>query len=176
MKVQLGKTADFTVKVNKDKVSYQWETRGAYQSKFTAVKNATESTLHVEANERNNGQVYRCVITDADGTAVTSNEAALRIQYQNHTATFVNAETKEVIVTAEAEAFEAKAGLPAGTIVHLPKAVTEKTSKPYSYYTMENETQIPVNLEAVVEGSSASYDTLELFFYVNSDVVVYVNA
>ena len=176
VKVQLGKTADFTVKVNKDKVSYQWETRGAYQSKFTAVKNATESTLHVEANERNNGQVYRCVITDADGTAVTSNEAALRIQYQNHTATFVNAETKEVIVTAEAEAFEAKAGLPAGTIVHLPKAVTEKTSKPYSYYTMENETQIPVNLEAVVEGSSASYDTLELFFYVNSDVVVYVNA
>lgn len=98
----------------------------------------------------------------------------LHIEYQNHTATFVNAETKEVIVTAEAETFEAKAGLPAGTIIRLPKAVTEKATEPYSYYTVENEIQTPLNLEAVVEGSSASYDTLELFFYVDSDVVVYV--
>ena len=176
VKVQLGKTADFSVTVNKDKVSYQWETRGAYQSEFTPVEKATESVLHVDANEKNNGQVYRCVITDVDGTSVTSDEAVLRIEYQNHTATFVNAETKEVIVTAEAETFEAKAGLPAGTIIRLPKAVTEKTAEPYSYYTVENETQIPLNLEAVVEGSSASYDTLELFFYVDSDVVVYVTA
>ena len=174
VKVQLGKTADFSVTVNKDKVSYQWETRGAYQNEFTPVEKATENILHVEANEKNNGQVYRCVITDADGTAVTSDEAVIHIEYQNHTATFVNAETKEVIVTAEAEIFEAKAGLPAGTIIRLPKAVTEKAAESYSYYTVENEIQTPLNLEAVVEGSSASYDTLELFFYVDSDVVVYV--
>ena len=174
MKVQLKEAADFTVLVNKEKVSYQWETRGAYQDEFVPVKDATESTYHVEANEKNKDQVFRCVITDTDGTKITSEEAVLHIKYQNHTATFVNAQTKEIMITAEAENFEAKAGLPAGTIVRLPKTVTEKTSKPYSYYTIANGTQIPVNLEAVVEGASASYDTLEMFFYVTADVVVYV--
>ena len=171
MQVQPGEAAEFTVKVNKDKVTYQWETRGAYQSEFTAVKDAVESTLHVTADTKNNGQVYRCVITDSDGHTVTSEEAALHIQYQNPIATFVNASTMEVITTVEAEAFEATAGLPAGKIVYLPKEISEKT---YSYYTVENGNQIPVNLDAVVEGSSASYADLKLFFYVNGDQVVYV--
>ena len=175
VKVQTGETAKFSVKVNKEKATYQWETRGAYQSKFVSVKDATGSSYSVKADAKNNGQVFRCVITDSDGNTVTSEEAVLNIQYQNHTATFVNASTNEIITTAEAEKFESIAGLPAGNIIHLPKDVTEKTSKPYSYYTVKNGEQIPVNLEAVVEGSSASYADLELFFYVTDDVVVYVN-
>ena len=175
VKVQPGETAKFSVKVNKEKATYQWETRGAYQSEFVPVKDATESSYSVKADAKNNGQVFRCAITDSDGNTVTSEEAVLNIQYQNHTATFVNASTNEIITTAEAEKFESIAGLPAGNIIHLPKDVTEKTSKPYSYYTVKNGEQIPVNLEAVVEGSSASYADLELFFYVTDDVVVYVN-
>ena len=175
VKVQTGETAKFSVKVNKEKATYQWETRGAYQSEFVSVKDATGSSYSVKADAKNNGQVFRCVITDSDGNTVTSEEAVLNIQYQNYTATFVNASTNEIITTAEAEKFESIAGLPAGKIIHLPKDVTEKTSKPYSYYTVKNGEQIPVNLEAVVEGSSASYADLELFFYVTDDVVVYVN-
>ena len=175
VKVQPGETAKFSVKVNKEKATYQWETCGAYQSEFVSVKDATESSYSVKADAKNNGQVFRCVITDSDGNTVTSEEAVLNIQYQNHTATFVNASTNEIITTAEAEKFESIAGLPAGNIIHLPKDVTEKTSKPYSYYTVKNGEQIPVNLEAVVEGASASYADLELFFYVTDDVVVYVN-
>ena len=175
VKVQTGETVKFSVKVNKEKTTYQWETRGAYQSKFVSVKDATGSSYSVKADAKNNGQVFRCVITDSDGNTVTSKEAVLNIQYQNHTATFVNASTNEIITTAEAEKFESIAGLPAGNIIHLPKDVTEKTSKPYSYYTVKNGEQIPVNLEAVVEGSSASYADLKLFFYVTDDVVVYVN-
>ena len=66
------------------------------------------------------------------------------------------------------------AGLPSGNIVYLPKEVTEKASKTSSYYIIENGEQIPVNLEAVVEKSSASYTDLNLFFYVTDDATVYV--
>ena len=166
--------AEFSIVVNKEDVTYQWETHGAYQTEFVSVKGATESTYHVNADTKNKGQVYRCVITDKDGVTVTSDEAVLNIQYQNSTATFVNAGTKEIIEVAEAEKFEATAGLPAGNIIKLPKSVKEKASQPYAYYTMNNGSQIPVNLEAVVEGSSASFSSLELFFYVTDDVVVYV--
>ena len=175
VQVRLGETARFSVKTNKEKATYQWETRGAYQTEFTPVKNASESTYSVVADTKNNGQVFRCVITDSEGNTLTSEEAVLNISYQNRTATFVNASTNEVIATAEAEKFESAAGLPAGNIIYLPKDVTEKTSKPYAYYTVKNGVQVPVNLEAVVEGSSASYADLQLFFYVTEDVVVYVN-
>ena len=80
----------------------------------------------------------------------------------------------EIIAVAEAENFAATAGLQPGTVIYLPKDVKEQISKPYTYYTIENGKQVPVNLEAVVEGSTASYDTLNLFFYVAGDVVVYV--
>ena len=175
VQVQLGETARFSVKINKETATYQWETRGAYQTEFTPVKNASESTYSVVADTKNNGQVFRCVITDSAGNTLTSEEAVLNIPYQNRTATFVNASTNEVIATAEAEKFESAAGLPAGKIIYLPKDVTEKVSKPYAYYTVKNGVQAPVNLEAVVEGSSANYADLQLFFYVTDDVVVYVN-
>ena len=171
VQTQLGKTAKFTVGVNKDGVTYQWETHGAYQSKFTAVKGATGSTYSTTANAKNNGQVYRCVITDANGNTVTSEEVVLNIQYQNHTATFVDASTKAIITTTEVKKFASTAGLPAGNVVYLPTEVASQTS----YYTLENGKQVPVNLEAVVQGSSASYADLNLFFYVTDDVTVYVN-
>ena len=171
VQTQLGKVAKFSVGVNKDDVTYQWETHGAYQSKFVAVKNATGSTYSVTANAKNKGQVYRCVITDANGNTVTSEEAVLNIQYQNPTATFVNASTKAIITTTEVKKFASTAGLPAGNVVYLPTEVASKTS----YYTLENGKQVPVNLEAVVQGSSASYADLNLFFYVTDDVTVYVN-
>ena len=171
VQTQLGKVAKFSVGVNKDDVTYQWETHGAYQSKFVAVKNATGSTYSVTANAKNKGQVYRCVITDANGNTVTSEEAVLDIQYQNPTATFVDASTKAIITTTEVKKFASTAGLPAGNVVYLPTEVASQTS----YYTLENGKQVPVNLEAVVQGSSASYADLNLFFYVTNDVTVYVN-
>ena len=64
---------------------------------------------------------------------------------------------------------EATAGLPAGDIIKLPKSVVDK-----KFYIVKDGNMQDLSLEAVVNGSSASYDSLELFFYVTEDMIVYV--
>ena len=172
--VKKGDKVTFTVGAEGTGLTYQWQYRTSANSEWKNFSGGTEATLQ-KVTGIWNGWYVRCVIKDSDGNTVNSREALLNIQYENHIVTFVSASTKKIITTAEAQKFTSVAGLPAGDIIYLPKEITAKASKPCSCYIIENGNHIPVNLEAVVEGSSASYEDLELFFYVTSDVTVYVN-
>ena len=174
MTVKKGDKVTFTVGAEGTGLTYQWQYRTSANSEWKNFSGGTEATLQ-KVTGIWNGWYVRCVIKDSDGNTVNSREALLNIQYENHIVTFVSASTKKIITTAEAQKFTSVAGLPAGDIIYLPKEITAKASKPCSCYIIENGNHIPVNLEAVVEGSSASYEDLELFFYVTSDVTVYVN-
>lgn len=74
----VGDTATFTVKAEGDGLSYEWQysTNGTnwYKSGFTGWDTDTQP---VEINTFRNGQMYRCVVTDAHGNTVTSDIATL---------------------------------------------------------------------------------------------------
>ena len=171
---QQGKKVVFSVEAAGTDLSYQWMYRSSSTSAWRNFAAATTPAIEKVVGQWNGWQV-KCMITDSEGNSTETDVANITFgsDTQNHTVTFVNASTKEMITTVEAERFEAIAGLPSGNIVYLPKTIKALSS---SYYIVENGKQVPVNLEAVVKGSSASYDTLNLFFYVTEDIVVYVNA
>ncbi|MGM9649992.1 MAG: hypothetical protein ACI3XY_08540 [Butyricicoccaceae bacterium] len=77
----VGDTATFTIEATGTGLTYQWQ----YQNVGTDFwQNSSQSgnktaTLSVPITEKRNGQKYRCVVTDASGNTVTSNEAVLRV-------------------------------------------------------------------------------------------------
>lgn len=74
----VGDIATFTIKAEGDGLSYEWQysTNGTnwYKSGFTGWDTDTQP---VEINTFRNGQMYRCVVTDAHGNTVTSDIATL---------------------------------------------------------------------------------------------------
>ncbi len=77
----VGDTATFTLEAAGTGLTYQWQ----YQNVGTDFwQNSSQSgnktaTLSVPITEKRNGQKYRCVVTDASGNTVTSDEAVLRV-------------------------------------------------------------------------------------------------
>ena len=77
-----GKTAAFTVAVNKENVSYQWQyqTPGSTEwANATATGNKT-ATLKVPATLSRSGYSYRCAVTDAPGYTFFSGTAILTVK------------------------------------------------------------------------------------------------
>ena len=167
----IGDTAVFTVEAEGNGLTYQWQycSKNSSSWKNSTMTGSKTNKIEVKITEGRIGQKYRCVITDLKGEKVTSDAAELSKKYTNYTATFVNAGTNKEIETVEAEKMEAVAGLPAGDIVKLPKSVADK-----KFYIVKDGNMQDLSLDAVVNGSSASYDSLELFFYVTEDMIVYV--
>ena len=167
----IGDTAVFTVEAEGNGLTYQWQycSKNSSSWKNSTMTGSKTNKIEVKITEGRIGQKYRCVITDSKGEKVTSDAAELSKKYTNYTATFVNAGTNKEIETVEAEKMEAVAGLPAGDIVKLPKSVADK-----KFYIVKDGNMQDLPLDAVVNGSSASYDSLELFFYVTEDMIVYV--
>ncbi len=76
-----GQTVKFTVEATGGSLTYQWQFKAPgtstwYNSTMTGAKTAT---LTVEAKTARNGQQYRCVITNSQGTA-TSSAAKLTVK------------------------------------------------------------------------------------------------
>ena len=168
---KIGDKAVFTVEAEGNGLTYQWQycSKNSSSWKNSTMTGSKTNKIEVKITEGRIGQKYRCVITDSKGEKVTSDAAELSKKYTNYTATFVNAGTNKEIETVEAEKMEAVAGLPAGDIVKLPKSVADK-----KFYIVKDGNMQDLSLDAVVNGSSASYDSLELFFYVTEDMIVYV--
>ena len=79
----LGENAEFTVAANGDELKYQWQTNAS--GEWADIAGATAATLSVVAAEENAGAQYKCVITDKYGETVTSEAAALTVEYpQGH--------------------------------------------------------------------------------------------
>ena len=79
--VVVGETATFTVEAEGDGLSYQWQysKNGIYWFD-SGMEGADTKSLTVEALAKRAGQQYRCVITDTNGSKVTSEVAVLNIK------------------------------------------------------------------------------------------------
>ncbi|MBQ3206281.1 MAG: hypothetical protein IJB37_07000, partial [Peptococcaceae bacterium] len=64
----------FTVGVNVDNVTYQWQYKAANSEKWrnSTAQDATTAALRVQMKAYRAGQQYRCIITTADGEVLTS--------------------------------------------------------------------------------------------------------
>ena len=74
----VGNTVQFAVTATCSiEMTYQWEMKAADSEEWTAIAGAVDSTLDVVVAEELNNYAYRCVVTSADGMAVTSEAAVL---------------------------------------------------------------------------------------------------
>lgn len=83
--VQEGERASFEVEVEggKQPYSYQWQVFNPKTGKWEDLKGFTELTLSREAVEKKwDGARFRCVVTDADGTQIVSQEVTLTVRDQ----------------------------------------------------------------------------------------------
>ena len=78
----VGETATFTVAATGEGLTYQWQFRKPGESFWqTSVSAASHTaTMTVEITAARIGQAYRCIVTDASGTTITSNEAEIVLQ------------------------------------------------------------------------------------------------
>ncbi len=78
--VDSGETVQFTVQTGGVVVSYKWEYRKIWKWFDTTMEGSNTDTLTVPATGARNGYDYRCVITFADGTVLTSDAAELTVR------------------------------------------------------------------------------------------------
>ena len=77
--VESGETVQFHVEAQGEVVSYKWEYRQIFKWYNTSMTGYNTDTLTVEAKGARNGYDYRCVITFADGTVLTSEYGELTV-------------------------------------------------------------------------------------------------
>ena len=104
----VGSTAEFTVAVNKENVTYQWYYSNDGQSwAKSGASGATTDTLTIQMTAARQGQLYRCEITDDAGTVVVSNAVSMRlpestIEIQTQPVDYAGAEWDMPALTVEA--------------------------------------------------------------------------
>ncbi len=79
-----GEKATFSVKATGENLTYQWQYRnaGTTEWKNSGIKAAKTANMSfaVGTDKTLNGREYRCVITDKNGNAVTTNAAVLNVK------------------------------------------------------------------------------------------------
>ena len=96
-KVEEGKTAKFTLKVNGNGLQYQWQYKassgGSWSS--TTATGAKTATLTIPGTLSRNGYQYRCLITDQTGESVFSTVVILTVEaVKPQEATYVRMENE----------------------------------------------------------------------------------
>ena len=77
----IGETAEFTVAVNREDVTYQWQYWTGSKWSNTSVAGNKTATLTPAITSARNGAKYQCVITTLDGSqSVISNAATLTVE------------------------------------------------------------------------------------------------
>lgn len=76
-----GSTVIFTVEATGEGLSYQWEYLKPTSTTWvkSAASGATRAQVTFTASEAMNGYVYHCIITDANGNTVTTDEVTLTV-------------------------------------------------------------------------------------------------
>ena len=78
--VATGKTASFSVKAAGAGLTYQWQVKLPGKNWTNAgAASAKTATYSFTANEAHNGMTVRCIVKDARGNAVSSNEAKINV-------------------------------------------------------------------------------------------------
>lgn len=76
---KVGDTATFTIVASGDNLTYQWYYSNTQGTKWarSGQTGSTTASLQVPVNKARIGQLYRCVVTDAEGNTLTSDVAAI---------------------------------------------------------------------------------------------------
>ncbi len=75
-----GITARFSVTAEGEGLTYQWQLKKGKSWANLSSGGATTSTMSINVDESKNGKVYRCLITNADGEELASNEVSITIK------------------------------------------------------------------------------------------------
>ena len=81
--VATGLKAVFKVTANGEGLTYQWQLKKGSSWANQSSGGATTDTFTVKADASRNGKVYRCLITDANGEQIATNEVKLTVLEEN---------------------------------------------------------------------------------------------
>ncbi|MBQ1372144.1 MAG: hypothetical protein IIY70_04360, partial [Oscillospiraceae bacterium] len=76
--VVFGKTASFSVTATGENLRYQWQYKKPGSANWVNWSGKTSASISFKGIEKNNGNQYRCVVTNDEGS-VTSNAATLTV-------------------------------------------------------------------------------------------------
>ena len=82
-----GSTAKFTIAAQGEGLTYQWQLKKGKSWANLTSGGATTNTLSFKVDESKNGKVYRCVITNAAGNEVASDEVSITVKNPDITIT-----------------------------------------------------------------------------------------
>ena len=75
----IGSTAKFTVAAEGEGLTYQWQLKKGKSWADLTTGGATTTALSIKVDAAKNGKVYRCLITDANGEQLASEEVTITI-------------------------------------------------------------------------------------------------
>ena len=75
-----GSTAKFTVAAEGEGLTYQWQLKKGSKWANLTTGGATTSTMSIKVDAAKNGKIYRCLITDANGEELATNEVSITIK------------------------------------------------------------------------------------------------
>ncbi len=81
--VTIGQKASFTVEAGGEELTYQWQYKTATTNWTSAPGTSKFATYSFTTDMSQNGNVYRCVLTDKNGKSLTTNEAKLTVLPNN---------------------------------------------------------------------------------------------
>ena len=75
-----GSTAKFTVAAEGEGLAYQWQLKKGKSWANLSAGGATTSTMSIKVDSSKNGKVYRCLITDANGEELATDEVSITVK------------------------------------------------------------------------------------------------
>ena len=78
---KVGTTAKFTVEATGEGLTYQWQLKKGSSWANLTSGGATTDTMTIKVDSGKNGKVYRCLITDANGEELASQEVTIRVVF-----------------------------------------------------------------------------------------------
>ena len=107
----VGSTAKFHVDAEGEGLTYQWQLKKGSKWANLTSGGANTATLSVKVDESKDGKFYRCLITDASGNTIATDEVGLwigeiEIDIKNQPKDYVGPEGSTAKFTVEAEGNE----------------------------------------------------------------------
>ena len=83
----VGSTATFNVVAEGENLTYQWQLKKGSKWANLSTGGATTSTMTIKVDESKDGKVYRCLITNAAGEELATNEVSITVKEPDITIT-----------------------------------------------------------------------------------------
>ena len=77
---RVGSTAKFSVAAQGEGLTYQWQLKKGSKWADLTSGGANTDTMLVKVDDSKNGKIYRCLITNADGEQLASNEVTITVK------------------------------------------------------------------------------------------------